>query len=124
MQPSDLPRFSELLLPTIEALKHVGGSALRNEVISTVADLREFSDEQLEVRYENTGVPVLGDRVGWALSYLKKFGAVENSRRGVWAITDTGRRIESEEQVERHLQEYRAAQRALQRLRGYRRRER
>ena len=116
MQASDLPRFSELLLPTIEALKHVGGSALRNEVISTVADLREFSDEQLEVRYENTGVPVLGDRVGWALSYLKKFGAVENSRRGVWAITDTGRRIESEEQVERHLQEYRAAQRALQRL--------
>ena len=117
MSQSDLPRYDEFMLPTLEALRELGGSARRHEVISAVADREGLSYEQLEVRYENTGVSVAADRIGWALSYLKKIGAVDNSSRGVWAITDAGRRIKSASEIDEQLRAVRAelAARATQR---------
>ena len=103
MERSDLPRFDQLMFPVIEALKEAGGSGLRNEIIEAVAERQRLSDEQLEHRYETTGVPVIADRIGWALSWLKKLDAVENSRRGVWALTASGRSIASEAEVRKHL---------------------
>lgn len=101
MDHSDLPRFDQLMFPVIEALKEAGGSGLRNEIIEAVADRQRLSEEQLERRYETTGVPVLADRIGWALSWLKKLDAVENSRRGVWALTLVGASMDSAEVARR-----------------------
>lgn len=103
MDRSDLPRFDQLMFPVIEALKEAGGSGLRDEIIEAVADRQGFTEEQLERRYETTGVPVVADRIGWALSWLKKVDAVENSRRGVWALTVGGRGIVSEAEVAKRL---------------------
>lgn len=105
------------MLPTLEALRALGGSARRHEVIATVADREGLSDEQLAARYENTGVSIASDRIGWALSYLKKVRAVDNSTRGVWAITDAGRRIDSPSEIDKQLRAVRAelAARATQR---------
>ena len=101
MDHSDLPRFDQLMFPVIEALKEAGGSGLRNEIIEAVADRQRLSEEQLERRYETTGVPVMADRIGWALSWLKKLDAVENSRRGVWALTAVGASMDSAEVARR-----------------------
>ena len=101
MDHSDLPRFDQLMFPVIEALKEAGGSGLRNEIIEAVADRQMLSEEQLERRYETTGVPVMADRIGWALSWLKKLDAVENSRRGVWALTAVGASMDSAEVARR-----------------------
>ena len=103
MDQSDLPRFDQLMFPVIEALKEAGGSGLRNEIIEAVADRQGFTEEQLEYRYETTGVPVIADRIGWALSWLKKLDAVQNSRRGVWALTAAGASIDSEAEVAKRL---------------------
>ena len=108
MSQSGLPRYDEFMLPTLKALTGLGGSARRDEVISAVADSEGLTDEQLEARYETTGVSVAADRIGWALSYLKKIGAVDNSSRGVWAITDAGRRIESPSEIDERLRTVRA----------------
>ena len=102
----------------MKALKEAGGSGLRNEIIEAVAERQRLSDEQLEHRYETTGVPVIADRIGWALSWLKKLDVVENSRRGVWALTASGRSIASEAEVRKRLKVVRsevAAQAALAR---------
>ena len=118
MERSDLPRFDQLMFPVIEALKEAGGSGLRNEIIEAAAERQRLSDEQLEHRYETTGVPVIANRIGWALSWLKKLDAVENSRRGVWALTASGRSIASEAEVMKRLKVVRsevAAQAALSR---------
>ena len=96
------------MLPVLEALKDLGGSARRDEVISAVANRQGLSDEQLDLRYETTGVSVAADRIGWALAYLKKIGALDNSRRGVWALTDGGRRIESHSEIDAQLRVVRA----------------
>ncbi len=108
MSQPDLPRYDEFMLPVLEALKELGGSARRDEIVSAVAGRAELSDEQLEIRYETTGVSVAADRIGWALTYLKKIGAVDNSRRGVWALTDGGRRIESHSEIDAQLRVVRA----------------
>ena len=97
-----------MMFPVIEALKEAGGSGLRNEIIEAVAERQRLSDEQLEHRYETTGVPVIADRIGWALSWLKKLDAVENSRRGVWALTASGRSIASEAEVRKRLKAVRS----------------
>ncbi|WP_419553988.1 restriction endonuclease [Candidatus Poriferisodalis sp.] len=108
MSQLDLPRYDEFMIPVLEALKELGGSARRDEIVSAVASRAELSDEQLDLRYETTGVSVAADRIGWALTYLKKIGAVDNSRRGVWALTDGGRRIESHSEIDAQLRVVRA----------------
>lgn len=117
MDQSDLPRYNELMLPVLEALRDLGGSALRNEIVAAVTGTQNFSDGQLSVRYETTGVPILVDRIGWALSYLKKLGAVENSARGVWALTTSGRSMNSETQLGQRLKVLRSETATATRIR-------
>lgn len=99
----NLPSYKSLMFPVIEALTEMGGSGLRNEIVETVIDRQKFSDEQLEQCYETSGASIIPDRIGWALSYLKKMKAVENSRRGVWTLTVTGKSMNSEKEVHQHL---------------------
>ena len=63
----------------------------------------------------------VGDYVWGVAGWLKKCGAVENSRRGVWALTEDGRRIESEADIkQRHkaAKAEMAAQRTRSELQG------
>ena len=107
MNEPDLPSVNQLLFPVVEALKGTGGSGLRMEIVEAVADRCELPDEQLNARYESSGDLIFRDRISWTLSKLKKFDAVENSRRGVWALTDIGRSVDSEAKVDQLLREYR-----------------
>ena len=36
-------------------------------------------------------------RLAWARNYLKNVGAIENSERGVWSVTEAGRRMKAED---------------------------
>ena len=99
----NLPSYKSLMFPVIEVLTEMGGSGLRNEIVEAVVDYQKFSDEQLEQCYETSGTSIIPDRIGWALSYLKKMKAVENSRRGVWALTVTGKSMNSEKEVHQRL---------------------
>ena len=51
-----------------------------------------MTDEQMAVEFppesRTEGSKIL-NRLHWARSYLKKIGALHNSARGVWAITET-----------------------------------
>ncbi len=105
MRITDLPTYDELMLPTIEALKEEGGSSRRQEVVLAVAIRLDLTDEHLDVRYESSGAPIFADRISWALSYLKMGGATDNSKRGVWALTELGWSIESEDQVKSLLKD-------------------
>ncbi len=56
----------------------------------------------------------IGYRLAWARTYLKYFGLLSNSARGVWAITEEGTRflhdpMATDEQREQKLSEFRAA---------------
>ena len=58
-------------------------------------------DEQLKVihkgRVDQTEVEY---RLAWSRTYLKKYGLLENSTRGVWALTPAGSKIEHVDEKE------------------------
>ena len=88
-----LPSFDDLMLPLISALNALGGSGSVEEIYSKVVELTGFSDEILAQLHdpEKSSLTEVGYRLAWARTYLKKFGFLENSSRGIWALTDKAR---------------------------------
>jgi restriction system protein len=86
-----VPKFNELMWPTLRALDALGGSGSIQELYDKVLELEAFSDDQLSVLHKNGPETEIWYRLAWARTYLKGVGAVENSTRGVWSITERGR---------------------------------
>ena len=97
-----LPSFDDLMLPLIEALNSLGGSGSVEEIYYKVVELTGFSDEILAQLHdsEKSSLTEVGYRLAWARTYLKKFGFLENSSRGIWALTDKARASQSFSQKE------------------------
>src|ERR1039458_826767 len=104
---SDLPNSQELMWPTILALRSLGGSGRIEEINEEVIRQQEFTEEQLAVRRSNDErLSVIEYRLAWSRNNLKNAGAIENSARGVWALTDSGRTW-SESELADHWQTWR-----------------
>lgn len=96
---SRLPSRQDLLWPTLKALESIGGSASIQELSPRVATYMELQDEILDVLHKDGPQTEVEYEAAWARSILKKVGAIDNTARGVWNITDKGREIQSEERV-------------------------
>ena len=79
--------------PTLRAIDALGGSGNIHEIFERVVELERYPDEQLAVLHRNGPETEIEYRLAWARTYLKNVGAVENSRRGVWSITERGRSL-------------------------------
>ena len=97
-----LPSFDDLMLPLISALNALGGSGSIEEIYSKVVELTGFTDEILAQLHdpEKSSLTEVGYRLAWARTYLKKYGFLENSSRGIWALTDKARASQSFNQKE------------------------
>jgi restriction system protein len=80
--------------PLLEALRNLGGSGSNSELVDETARLIGLSDDELE-QETSKGQPRFAYRLAWARSYLKAFGLLDNSERGVWALTQRGRETET-----------------------------
>lgn len=83
-----IPTFDAFMKPTLEALEHLGGSASNDELQEEVATRMKLTAEQLAVVHapDKSSQTEVAYRMGWARTYLKKAGYLENSARGVWAL--------------------------------------
>jgi restriction system protein len=82
-------KYDELFNPLLTALHNLGGSGSVDEIEDQVASILNLRDEQVnEIHRGNTSK--LTYRLAWARNYLKRFGLVGNSSRGVWALTEEG----------------------------------
>jgi restriction system protein len=88
-QQQIVPTYDALILPILHALKNLGGSGTIEEINSEVLRLLNLSDEVLNVLHGNTSKSEVEYRAGWTRTYLKKYGLIENSARGVWVLTST-----------------------------------
>jgi restriction system protein len=87
-QISNLPTFDELLVPTVKALIVLGGSGTIEEINSKVYEIANLTDDILQVPHGDKGTTNEVDyRIAWSRTYLKKFGLLENSTRGIWALS-------------------------------------
>lgn len=91
-----VPTFDALMNPLIQALKQLGGSGTIEEIDRKVAEIANLSDTQLEVLHnpEKSSQTEVEYRLAWTRTYLKKYGLLENSGRGVWALTPKGLQLD------------------------------
>lgn len=83
-----VPQYDKMMIPVINALISLGGSGTIEEINEKVYELENFSEEILQVPHGEAGSPSqINYRLAWARTYLKKFGLIENSARGVWTLT-------------------------------------
>lgn len=91
MKPEDLPRYDDLLWPTLQAVEALGGSGTISEIDDQVfADLG-LSEDALSVVYDRSGALIFPDRCSWARSYLKIADLLGSGGRGIWVLTEAGR---------------------------------
>ena len=91
-------KHDDLFNPTLKALHNLGGSGSINEIEDEVASILNLSDEQVnEIHRGNT--TKLTYRLAWAKNYLKHYGLLENSSRGVWSLTEEGIKTNSVDQL-------------------------
>jgi restriction system protein len=86
---STIPQSPAFFHPVLRALKALGGSGSIKEIDDQVIDSMKFSNDAIEIMHD----PEAGNkteieyRLGWARTYLKKYGLIDNSSRGVWSLT-------------------------------------
>jgi restriction system protein len=86
---SVVPTFDSMFVPTIQALQVLGGSGTTEEIYEQVIQILNLSDEVLEILHGSTSQSKVEYRLAWSRTYLKKYGLLQNSRRGVWSLVST-----------------------------------
>nr|WP_067053758.1 restriction endonuclease [Mucilaginibacter sp. L294] len=82
-----VPSFDELLVPTVKALVKLGGSGSVEEINNLVYEIAKIPEEVLQIPHSESDTRKEVDyRLAWSKTYLKKFGLLENSSRGIWAL--------------------------------------
>lgn len=78
-----LPKYDELMWPTLEGLRRLGNSGTVQEIEAQVYEIERSSGEQQGVLHRDGPQTEIAYRLAWARTYLKRVGAVENSQRAV-----------------------------------------
>lgn len=84
-----IPTFDSLMNPLLKALFALGGSGSTDEIFEKVVELENIAEDISSIPHnpEKSNQTEVAYRLAWARTYLKKYGFLENSSRGVWALT-------------------------------------
>lgn len=75
-------KYDDLFNPTLQAVRALGGSGSIGEIEEQVSRILQLSEDEInDIHREST--TKLTYRLAWARNYLKRFGLLENSSRGV-----------------------------------------
>jgi len=89
-----LPRYEQLIGPTLRAIIHIGGSGTVQEIDDAVIDLQGFTEGQIAIPHGEGPRSEIAYRLAWCRTFLSRSGVIENSRRGVWTLTEYGRSLD------------------------------
>ncbi len=84
------PKFVQFLGPVLDAMRNIGGRAEPRQVMDSVVELADVTDEELGETNKN-GQSKYENQIGWARFYLVKADLLESKKRGVWQLTPEGR---------------------------------
>lgn len=90
-----MPTHLTLMNPTLTALAELGGSASTAELATRAISLLKLDSVVTSKPHGDGGMTEVEYRLAWARTYLKKAGLLENSSRGVWALTPKGKATRS-----------------------------
>ncbi len=89
---NQIPDFQTIMLPMLEILSD-GNSKTLNEVMLYLAEHFKLHQEHLKIKVPSGQMGLFRNRVGWTRSYLKKAGLIEYPERGVYRITEVGKKF-------------------------------
>ncbi len=84
-----VPDYQSVMLPLLKALGD-GEEHSLHEVIETLADQFELTDEERRELLPSGRQAKFDNRVAWARTYMKKAGLLESTGRGKFRINDRG----------------------------------
>ena len=84
-----IPDYQTLMRPLLECIQD-GQEHLFKNVIEQLADRFELTREEREQLAPSGHSALFSGRVGWAKTYLKKAGLLEQRKRGILSITSLG----------------------------------
>ncbi len=85
---TSVPTYDSMMNPLLEALHVLGGSGSINEINEKTIEIMGLPDEVVNIPHGDKGSrSEVEYRLAWSRTYLKNFGLLENSSRGVWALT-------------------------------------
>jgi restriction system protein len=87
--PPPQAQFVKWFGPLLDALRKLGGSGQKKEVVEQIAKDLNLPDEKLEETTKSGGAR-FDNQVAWARQYLLWEGLIDSSQRGVWNITSKG----------------------------------
>ncbi len=87
-----MPTFDALFAPVLAALRALGGSGSVEEIYAKTIELAGISEEVASQLHDpdKGNMTEVGYRLAWTRTYLRKYGLLENSSRGVWSLTAKG----------------------------------
>ncbi len=87
---SSLPQYDELFVTVVKALIQLGGSGTIEEINGKVYEIEKLSEDLLHIMHGvDKSRSEIDYRLAWARTYLKRYGLLENSKRGIWSLTKT-----------------------------------
>ncbi|MGD0708850.1 MAG: restriction endonuclease [Anaerolineaceae bacterium] len=87
-----IPDFQTLLLPLLK-LSSDGQLHYIHDAVDKLASDYSLTDEERSRLLSSGQQPVFYNRVGWARTYLKKAGLLEDPKRGYFQITSKGQNV-------------------------------
>jgi restriction system protein len=91
MKKQSKAEFVRWMGPLTEALKELGDSATPLEASDLIAKKCGVSDEKKE-ELMSSGTPRFHNQVCWARQYLVWEGLVGSAKRGIWTLTEEGKK--------------------------------
>ncbi len=86
-----IPAWHEFLIPVLQVLSD-GKTYVRRDLENAALDVKNIDPELRTIALRTGGFKAAG-RVGWALSALKRAGALSKPARGLYVVTDEGRAL-------------------------------
>ena len=88
MDNMEIPQYNEMFNPLLQALHELGGSGSIGEINNKVIELQNYPPEIVDVIHGEGPMKEIEYRLAWSRTYLKKYGLLENSSRGIWSISN------------------------------------
>ena len=87
-----IPDYQTLMLPLLRILRD-GADHTAASVIDALAAEFKLTPEEREQLVGSQRIKLIASRAHWAMTYLAQADLTDRPRRGVWCITDEGRRL-------------------------------
>ena len=87
-----VPGYQEFMFPILKCL-YDGGQYHKKKICEKMIEVFNLTQEQLDERLPSQAEPTYINRVGWAITYLKKAGLIDSPTRACYVITDEGKKL-------------------------------